>query len=211
MAPLWQHRNKKANWLKTSKFILYLNKKAVFWGGGIHTDLNFKEQLVVIPFLFTYSSKIILWKCKLQCALQPFCEKWDQSLSRETGKQENLRFLTLNIEKCSLPFDWNLYGVLQTTQRRQSAEVREETPRKPLGSPSRAASTPTRTGLSENRYDGNWCSCWYANYVNWMRRWSLASLQWSSSTDYRPFAGIPCGRLPVCHRCPNKELWPVII
>uniref|UniRef100_G3NDF4 Ubiquitin carboxyl-terminal hydrolase 37 n=1 Tax=Gasterosteus aculeatus aculeatus TaxID=481459 RepID=G3NDF4_GASAC len=38
-----------------------------------------------------------------------------------------------------------------TTQRRQSAEVREETPRKPLGSPSRAASTPTRTGLSENR------------------------------------------------------------
>ncbi|KAM8856582.1 ubiquitin carboxyl-terminal hydrolase 37 isoform 1-T2 [Spinachia spinachia] len=39
----------------------------------------------------------------------------------------------------------------QTTQRRQSAEVREETPRKPLGSPSRAASTPTRTGLSENR------------------------------------------------------------
>ncbi|KAL6101301.1 usp37 [Pungitius sinensis] len=39
----------------------------------------------------------------------------------------------------------------QTTQRRQSAEVREDTPRKPLGSPSRAASTPTRTGLSENR------------------------------------------------------------
>lgn len=40
----------------------------------------------------------------------------------------------------------------QTTPRRQSAEGREEaTPRKPLGSPSRAASTPTRTGLSENR------------------------------------------------------------
>nr|XP_046259112.1 ubiquitin carboxyl-terminal hydrolase 37 [Scatophagus argus] len=40
----------------------------------------------------------------------------------------------------------------QTTPRRQSAEGREDTtPRKPLGSPSRAASTPTRTGLSENR------------------------------------------------------------
>uniref|UniRef100_A0A672HJQ1 Ubiquitin carboxyl-terminal hydrolase n=1 Tax=Salarias fasciatus TaxID=181472 RepID=A0A672HJQ1_SALFA len=40
----------------------------------------------------------------------------------------------------------------QTTPRRQSAEGREDsTPRKPLGSPSRAASTPTRSGLSENR------------------------------------------------------------
>ncbi|XP_073329356.1 ubiquitin carboxyl-terminal hydrolase 37 isoform X3 [Pagrus major] len=43
-------------------------------------------------------------------------------------------------------------GERQTTPRRQSAEGREDTtPRKPLGSPSRAASTPTRTGLSENR------------------------------------------------------------
>ncbi|XP_061648249.1 ubiquitin carboxyl-terminal hydrolase 37 isoform X2 [Phyllopteryx taeniolatus] len=43
-------------------------------------------------------------------------------------------------------------GERQTTTRRQSAEGREEsTPRKPLGSPSRAASTPVRTGLSENR------------------------------------------------------------
>ncbi|XP_077393556.1 ubiquitin carboxyl-terminal hydrolase 37 isoform X2 [Festucalex cinctus] len=43
-------------------------------------------------------------------------------------------------------------GERQTTTRRQSAEGREDsTPRKPLGSPSRAASTPTRTGLSENR------------------------------------------------------------
>lgn len=43
-------------------------------------------------------------------------------------------------------------SIFQTTPRRQSAEGREDTtPRKPLGSPSRAASTPTRTGLSENR------------------------------------------------------------
>lgn len=43
-------------------------------------------------------------------------------------------------------------GERQTTPRRQSTEGREDTtPRKPLGSPSRAASTPTRTGLSENR------------------------------------------------------------
>ncbi|CAL8240625.1 unnamed protein product [Merluccius merluccius] len=42
-------------------------------------------------------------------------------------------------------------GERQTTQRRQSLEGREETPRKPLGSPSRACSTPTRAGLSENR------------------------------------------------------------
>ncbi|KAM3862486.1 ubiquitin carboxyl-terminal hydrolase 37 [Diretmus argenteus] len=43
-------------------------------------------------------------------------------------------------------------GERQTTPRRQSADGREDTtPRKPLGSPSRAASTPTRTGLSENR------------------------------------------------------------
>ncbi|XP_025999560.1 ubiquitin carboxyl-terminal hydrolase 37 isoform X1 [Astatotilapia calliptera] len=46
----------------------------------------------------------------------------------------------------------NPSGERQTTLRRQSAEGREDTtPRKPLGSPSRAASTPTRTGLSENR------------------------------------------------------------
>ncbi|XP_049905864.1 ubiquitin carboxyl-terminal hydrolase 37 isoform X1 [Epinephelus moara] len=45
-------------------------------------------------------------------------------------------------------------NIFQTTPRRQSAEGREDTtPRKPLGSPSRAASTPTRTGLSENRSD----------------------------------------------------------
>ncbi|XP_077436234.1 ubiquitin carboxyl-terminal hydrolase 37 isoform X2 [Vanacampus margaritifer] len=43
-------------------------------------------------------------------------------------------------------------GERQTTTRRQSAEGREDsTSRKPLGSPSRATSTPTRTGLSENR------------------------------------------------------------
>lgn len=51
-------------------------------------------------------------------------------------------------------------NIFQTTQRRQSAEGREDTtPRKPLGSPSRAASTPTRTGLSENRYDRSSCCC----------------------------------------------------
>uniref|UniRef100_A0A1A8KJI2 Ubiquitin carboxyl-terminal hydrolase n=2 Tax=Nothobranchius kuhntae TaxID=321403 RepID=A0A1A8KJI2_NOTKU len=43
-------------------------------------------------------------------------------------------------------------GERQTTPRRQSAEGREETmPRKLLSCPGRAASTPTRTGLSENR------------------------------------------------------------
>ncbi|CAL8341203.1 unnamed protein product [Boreogadus saida] len=45
-------------------------------------------------------------------------------------------------------------GERQTTPRRQSVEGREEAPRKPLGSPSRASSTPTRAGLSENR--GEW-------------------------------------------------------
>ncbi|CAL8266200.1 unnamed protein product [Lota lota] len=45
----------------------------------------------------------------------------------------------------------SLPGERQTTPRRQSVEGREETPRKPLGSPSRASSTPTRAGLSENR------------------------------------------------------------
>ncbi|XP_047456420.1 ubiquitin carboxyl-terminal hydrolase 37 isoform X2 [Mugil cephalus] len=48
--------------------------------------------------------------------------------------------------------DRQAQNVFQTTPRRQSAEGRDDTtPRKPLGSPSRAASTPTRTGLSENR------------------------------------------------------------
>ncbi|KAJ8403514.1 hypothetical protein AAFF_G00352860 [Aldrovandia affinis] len=40
----------------------------------------------------------------------------------------------------------------QTAQRRASLDNREDTtPRKPLGSPSRVASTPLRSGLSENR------------------------------------------------------------
>lgn len=44
----------------------------------------------------------------------------------------------------------------QSTLRRHSAEGREDTtPRKPLSSPSRAASTPTRSGLSENRWRGD--------------------------------------------------------
>ncbi|XP_035460005.1 ubiquitin carboxyl-terminal hydrolase 37 isoform X2 [Scophthalmus maximus] len=52
----------------------------------------------------------------------------------------------------SVKNETNPSGERQTTPRRQSAEGREDTtPRKPLGSPSRAASTPTRTGLSENR------------------------------------------------------------
>uniref|UniRef100_A0A4W6FFB4 Ubiquitin carboxyl-terminal hydrolase n=1 Tax=Lates calcarifer TaxID=8187 RepID=A0A4W6FFB4_LATCA len=52
----------------------------------------------------------------------------------------------------SVKNDTNPSGERQTTPRRQSAEGRDDTtPRKPLGSPSRAASTPTRTGLSENR------------------------------------------------------------
>uniref|UniRef100_A0A665W4I3 Ubiquitin carboxyl-terminal hydrolase n=1 Tax=Echeneis naucrates TaxID=173247 RepID=A0A665W4I3_ECHNA len=51
----------------------------------------------------------------------------------------------------SVKNETNPSGEKQTTPRRQSAESREDTtPRKPLGSPSRAASTPTRTGLSEN-------------------------------------------------------------
>ncbi|CAB1447159.1 unnamed protein product [Pleuronectes platessa] len=52
----------------------------------------------------------------------------------------------------SVKNDTNPSGERQTTPRRQSAESRDETtPRKPLGSPSRATSTPTRSGLSENR------------------------------------------------------------
>ncbi|KAM9710738.1 ubiquitin carboxyl-terminal hydrolase 37 [Menidia menidia] len=48
--------------------------------------------------------------------------------------------------------DSNPSGERQTTPRRQSADGRDDTtPRKPLSSPSRAVSTPTRSGLSENR------------------------------------------------------------
>ncbi|XP_051564988.1 ubiquitin carboxyl-terminal hydrolase 37 isoform X1 [Myxocyprinus asiaticus] len=40
----------------------------------------------------------------------------------------------------------------QTTPKRPSLDIREDgTPRKPLGSPSRVTSTPSRNGLSENR------------------------------------------------------------
>ncbi|KAM4558446.1 ubiquitin carboxyl-terminal hydrolase 37 isoform 2-T3 [Odontesthes bonariensis] len=52
----------------------------------------------------------------------------------------------------SMKNESNPSGERQTTPRRQSAEGRDDTtPRKPLSSPSRAVSTPTRTGLSENR------------------------------------------------------------
>ncbi|CAB1346722.1 unnamed protein product [Coregonus sp. 'balchen'] len=45
-------------------------------------------------------------------------------------------------------------GERQTTPRRPSVDNREETtPRKPLGSPSRVTSTPSRSGLSENRIE----------------------------------------------------------
>ncbi|KAM4608577.1 ubiquitin carboxyl-terminal hydrolase 37 [Polymixia lowei] len=52
----------------------------------------------------------------------------------------------------SVKNETNPPGERQVTPRRQSMEGRDETtPRKPLGSPSRAASTPSRSGLSENR------------------------------------------------------------
>ncbi|XP_064831892.1 ubiquitin carboxyl-terminal hydrolase 37-like isoform X2 [Oncorhynchus masou masou] len=45
-------------------------------------------------------------------------------------------------------------GERQTTPRRPSVDNREETmPRKPLSSPSRVTSTPSRSGLSENRIE----------------------------------------------------------
>lgn len=60
-------------------------------------------------------------------------------------------------------------AVLQTMPRRQSAEGREDAQRKPLGSPSRATSTPTRTGLTENRYVASFVisnmSCEQLDYV----------------------------------------------
>uniref|UniRef100_H2MJB1 Ubiquitin carboxyl-terminal hydrolase n=1 Tax=Oryzias latipes TaxID=8090 RepID=H2MJB1_ORYLA len=52
----------------------------------------------------------------------------------------------------SMKNETNVSGERQTTPRRQSIEGREDTtPRKPLSSPSRAAATPTRIGLLENR------------------------------------------------------------
>uniref|UniRef100_A0A8C7Y6T2 Ubiquitin carboxyl-terminal hydrolase n=1 Tax=Oryzias sinensis TaxID=183150 RepID=A0A8C7Y6T2_9TELE len=52
----------------------------------------------------------------------------------------------------SMKNETNVSGERQTTPRRQSIEGREDTtPRKPLSSPSRAATTPTRIGLLENR------------------------------------------------------------
>ncbi|XP_024142909.1 ubiquitin carboxyl-terminal hydrolase 37 [Oryzias melastigma] len=52
----------------------------------------------------------------------------------------------------SMKNETNLSGERQPTPRRQSTEGREDTtPRKPLSSPSRAAATPTRIGLLENR------------------------------------------------------------
>uniref|UniRef100_A0A672Y8P0 Ubiquitin carboxyl-terminal hydrolase 37 n=1 Tax=Sphaeramia orbicularis TaxID=375764 RepID=A0A672Y8P0_9TELE len=52
----------------------------------------------------------------------------------------------------SVKNDTNQSGERQTSARRQGPEGREDAaPRRPLGSPSRATSTPIRTGLSENR------------------------------------------------------------
>lgn len=71
--------------------------------------------------------------------------------------------------------------LFQSTPRRQSTEGREDaTPRKPLGSPSRATSTPTRSGLSENRWDGRCPSsliyrhCLLHHYDTTVITWILA-------------------------------------
>uniref|UniRef100_A0A8C6P1B3 Ubiquitin carboxyl-terminal hydrolase n=1 Tax=Nothobranchius furzeri TaxID=105023 RepID=A0A8C6P1B3_NOTFU len=58
----------------------------------------------------------------------------------------------LNMFRTTCNTETLTFNVFQTTPRRQSAEGREEMmPRKLLSCPGRAASTPTRTGLSENR------------------------------------------------------------
>uniref|UniRef100_A0A671U6Q9 Ubiquitin carboxyl-terminal hydrolase n=1 Tax=Sparus aurata TaxID=8175 RepID=A0A671U6Q9_SPAAU len=80
--------------------------------------------------------------------------KQTKTILKSSHGSANFSVLGNRSTKLALTFDSNIQtpNIFQTTPRRQSAEGREDTtPRKPLGSPSRAASTPTRTGLSENR------------------------------------------------------------
>ncbi|XP_026151859.1 ubiquitin carboxyl-terminal hydrolase 37 isoform X2 [Mastacembelus armatus] len=79
-----------------------------------------------------------------------YLEKLKQGKQILKSSQGSANFSVLGNR--SVKNEINPSGERQTAARRQSAEGREDiTPRKPLGSPSRAASTPTRTGLSENR------------------------------------------------------------
>lgn len=117
----------------------------------------FSQKMIRVSFAHllpqSFSFKIPR-KCQLHRAREPFCEKWDQSIRGQTGEQGDTftprAILGIN---CGLT-EMLRPNAFQTTPRRQSAEGREDTAaRKPLGSPSRAVSTPTRTGLSENRCD----------------------------------------------------------
>ncbi|KAF7658148.1 hypothetical protein LDENG_00016690 [Lucifuga dentata] len=78
-----------------------------------------------------------------------YLEKLKQGKTILKASHGSANFSMLNR---SVKNESNPSGERQTTPRRQSVEGREDTtPRKPLGSPSRATSTPTRAGLSENR------------------------------------------------------------
>lgn len=107
--------------------------------------LTLKDSSVIhldkMPLTLAQKTKDYLEKLKQKPVLKPSYGSANLSvLSTRSVKNDT-----------SPPTDRQVRGNL-TTPRRQSTEGREDaTPRKPLGSPSRATPTPTRTGLSENR------------------------------------------------------------
>ncbi|KAG8000842.1 Ubiquitin carboxyl-terminal hydrolase 37 [Nibea albiflora] len=113
---------------------------------------NISQNMNRIMLTLKDSSVIILDKMPVTLAqrTKEYLEKLKQGKSVLKSSHGSANFSVLGNR--SVKNETSPSGERQTTQRRQSAEGREDTtPRKPLGSPSRAASTPTRTGLSENR------------------------------------------------------------
>lgn len=113
---------------------------------------NINQNMNRIMLTLKDSSVIILDKMPVTLAqrTKEYLEKLKQGKSVLKSSHGSANFSVLGNR--SVKNETSPSGERQTTPRRQSAEGREDaTPRKPLGSPSRAASTPTRTGLSENR------------------------------------------------------------
>ncbi|MEQ2270434.1 Ubiquitin carboxyl-terminal hydrolase 37 [Xenotaenia resolanae] len=129
---------------KDSKVNLYLR----FSGGGAPKTFQLNQNVKSLSknlnrIMLTLKDSSVITLDKMPPQLVQRTKEYLEKL--KPGKMGNY---TAAHQRGTLTFDPNI----QTTPRRQSADGRDDsTPRKPLSSPSRAASTPTRSGLSENR------------------------------------------------------------
>lgn len=138
-----------------------------YWSAFFHFISTFFFPLFTLSLSLFFLNHLQIWnQTEAQPSVSSAPAPWKtRATLQERGRWGRQKKNSNTNPHCKLYLKWETRTVLhvwfkccdifQTMPRRQSGEGRDDTiPRKPLGSPSRAASTPTRTGLSENRCEG---------------------------------------------------------